>query len=553
MTEEQDLTHQAVIKPAKTISKVWFIPLLALLVGIWMVYYQWANQGPLIVIEFDTATGLEAGKTKIKTRDLEIGTVKKIELSDNLEGVKVTARLSSSVENLLHKDNQFWSVSPRVSLNGITGLGTLLSGPFINMEVGVEEELSYEFIALSAPPITKAGTPGLHITLNSESEFAYKKGDPVIYKGIKVGEFEDIYFDFDERIVYYNTFIQAPYHELITDNSQFWDISGVNMELSAGGFRVQTGSVETLLTNGVTFGVPDGMPKGETVSERSFFTIHPNYELAVEERYKLNAEYVIFVKDTVRGLQVGAPVEYRGLVIGKVLSINAIDTNQTGLLQEGYDIPVLIGIQPGRVQQTDNQQGVEFVRKQIGLWIKQGLRATLESGNLLTGALFVDLQHYPDAEPVTIAHQINYPVIPTITGEFSQITAKVTTVLDNINSINMSGLSANASNMLQEITATVKSLQNTTGNLDQLLKDVQQAQIGNSLVKTLSDISSLTKSFSEDSNTYQQLNNTLTSLQHTMKSLQPILIQLNNRPNSLIFAEQKPAQFTPKARNGGKP
>ncbi len=548
MTEQQRPSLKAEIEPARTVSKIWLVPILALLIGGWMIYYQWANQGPSIVIDFDTASGLEAGKTKIKIRDLEIGTVKKIELADDLKGVKVTARLSKDVESLLHADNQFWIVSPRVSLSGISGLGTILSGPYINMEVGIDEQLSYKFTALSSPPITKAGTPGLHITLNSESEFAYKKGDPVIYKGIQVGEFEDIYFNFDERTVYYNTFIRAPYHELITNNTQFWDISGVQMDLSASGFKVQTGSVETLLTNGVTFGVPEGMPRGEIVTQRSYFTIHPNYELAVEERYKLSAKYVIFVKDTVRGLKVGAPVEYRGLVIGKVLSINAIDTNQTGLLQEGYDIPVLIGIQPGRVQQTDNQQGVEFVRKQIDLWVEQGLRATLESGNLLTGALFIDLQHYPNEEPVQLTHNIDYPVIPTITGEFSQITAKISTVLDNINSIDMGGISSDASSMLQEIASTASSLQTTSGKLDAVLKEINQAQVGENLVNTLDNITRLTQSFSEDSNSYQQLTKTLTSLQHTMKSLQPILHQLNNKPNSLIFAGKNNPQFTPKAQ-----
>lgn len=542
------LPEEALVKPVRTVSKIWLVPIVAFFIGMWMVYYQWSNQGQLISIQFNTATGLEAGKTKIKTRDVDIGVVKKIELSDDLSGVLVTARMDKNVAPILHSDNQFWIVSPRISLSGVSGLGTILSGPYINMAPGVEPKMSEEFIALEAPPVTPAGTPGLHVTLNSKSEFAYKKGDPVIYKGIKVGEFEDIYFNFDERIVYYNTFIQAPYHKLVTVNTKFWDISGVQMELGASGVKVSTGSLETLLTNGVTFGIPEGMPLGEQVKERDFFDIHPTYASASEERFKLRAEYVILVKDTIRGLQIGAPVEYRGLVVGKVLTINALDTNQDGLLEQGYDIPVVISIQPGRVQQPDNAEGLAFIRKQTSLWIQKGLRATLKTGNLLTGALFVDLQHYPDA-PAFDAKTLNgYEVLPTITGEFSEITSKVTAILDNINEIKLKSISDNANNMLSQIAQAAESLQSTAKTADHLLTSVHEDNVSSVLTGALENLSNLTQDFSAGSQTYKELNQTMQSLQQTLQELQPLLLQLNSTPNSLIFTDGDGPQFTPKAK-----
>ncbi|WP_293749190.1 intermembrane transport protein PqiB [uncultured Paraglaciecola sp.] len=542
------LPEEALVKPVRTVSKIWLVPIVAFFIGMWMVYYQWSNQGQLISIQFNTATGLEAGKTKIKTRDVDIGVVKKIELSDDLSGVLVTARMDKNVAPILHSDNQFWIVSPRISLSGVSGLGTILSGPYINMAPGVEPKMSEEFIALEAPPVTPAGTPGLHVTLNSKSEFAYKKGDPVIYKGIKVGEFEDIYFNFDERIVYYNTFIQAPYHKLVTVNTKFWDISGVQMELGASGVKVSTGSLETLLTNGVTFGIPEGMPLGEQVKERDFFDIHPTYASASEERFKLRAEYVILVKDTIRGLQIGAPVEYRGLVVGKVLTINSLDTNQDGLLEQGYDIPVVISIQPGRVQQPDNAEGLAFIRKQTSLWIQKGLRATLKTGNLLTGALFVDLQHYPDA-PAFDAKTLNgYEVLPTITGEFSEITSKVTAILDNINEIKLKSISDNANNMLSQIAQAAESLQSTAKTADHLLTSVHEDNVSSVLTGALENLSNLTQDFSAGSQTYKELNQTMQSLQQTLQELQPLLLQLNSTPNSLIFTDGDGPQFTPKAK-----
>lgn len=551
--------EQANIKAVRSVSKIWLIPIVALFVGAWMVYYQWSNQGTLITIEFNTAEGIEAGKTKIKTRNVDIGLVKKIELTSDLNGVMVTARMNKDIDPLLRSDSQFWIVSPRVSLSGVSGLGTILSGPYINMapsvendgltELGLEQQTTNTFVALDSPPVTPAGTPGLHVTLNSESQFAYKEGDPVIYKGIKVGEFEDIYFNFEERIVYYNTFIEAPYHRLITSNTKFWDISGIQMELGASGVKVSTGSVETLLTNGVTFGIPEGMPPGQQITERSYYDIHTSYELASEQRYKLQAEYVILVKETIRGLQVGAPVEYRGLVIGKVLSINAIETPQNGLLEKGYDIPVLIGIQPGRVQQPDNEQGLNFVRQQTNLWVKRGLRASLKTGNLLTGALFVDLQHYPDLPQIDMPSIVDYEVIPTITSEFSEITAKVTAILDNINDIKLNTLSDNANNMLTQIATAATALQNTANNVDKVLQSIHEDNVSSALSKTLESLGKLSQDFSSDSKVYNQMGQTMQTLQQTLSELQPLLIQLNSRPNSLIFTDGNHPRQIPKAQS----
>ncbi|AGH45627.1 hypothetical protein C427_3518 [Paraglaciecola psychrophila 170] len=479
---------------------------------------------------------------------MDIGLVNKIELTDDLSGVLVTVRMDKDVAPILHSDNQFWIVSPNVSLNGISGLGTILSGPYINMAPGVEKQKSEIFIALEAPPVTPKGTPGLHVTLNSESEFAYKKGDPVVYKGIKVGEFEDIFFNFEERVVYYNTFIESPYHTLITTNTKFWDISGVQMELGASGMKISTGSLETLLTNGVTFGIPEGMSKGEAINDRSFFDIHPNHNSASEERFKLSAEYVILVKDTVRGLHVGAPVEYRGLVIGKVLSINSLDNNQDGLLEQGYDIPVVISIQPGRVQQPDNTTGLAFIRKQTSLWIKQGLRATLKTGNLLTGALFVDLQHYPDTPLLVTQRLQGYEVVPTMTGEFSEITAKVTAILDSINEMKLNVISENANNMLLQITQAAQSLQSTANTTDSLINTVREDKVTATLVETLKNLSKLTKDYSADSETYDELNKTMQVLQSTLQEFQPLILQLNSKPNSLIFADSSGSRLIPTAK-----
>lgn len=541
--------NEAIVKESKRVSKIWVIPLVALSIALWMVYYQWANQGPTVTIQFASASGIEPEKTKIKTRDVEIGVVTSLALKDDLSGVIVTARIENSAAHLLTTESKFWLVRPRVSLSGISGLSTLLSGPYITMEPTENGERETDFVALETPPVSQAGTPGLQITLNSNAEFAFKEGDPIVYKGLKVGKFEDIYFNLEERIVYYNAFIEAPYHKLITENTKFWNVSGVRFELAANGIEVQTGSLETILTNGVTFGIPDGIAAGKQITKRAYFDIYRDYDAASNERYKLGVNFVVLINDTVRGLTVGAPVEYRGLKIGRVLEINLPNPDSGQILDGGIAIPVLITIQPSRVQQPDSRQGVEFVKNQTLHWIERGLRASLKIGNLLTGGLYVDLQHYKDVEPAAAETFLGYDVIPTTSGGFDQLTQKVSGVLDTINEIPFEQITGNANTLLSTLNDTSASFQQTAKTLDGLLVEVKNQKTSSNLNETLANIDVLLKDFSAGSNTHDELVSTMEELQGTLGQLTPLLQLLNQQPNSLIFADGTEPDIEPKAAN----
>ncbi|MEP4892236.1 MAG: intermembrane transport protein PqiB [Aliiglaciecola sp.] len=552
MTDNNNLqtdSQAADIESSRIISKFWLIPLVALSIGMWMVYHQWANQGPLITIEFVSASGIEADQTKIKTKDVEIGVVKKVELKPDLSGVIVTARMNPSAEILLGKNSKFWLVRPRVSLNGVSGLTTLLSGPYITLEPNTEGEQSSEFIALETPPTTAAGTPGLQISLNSDQELSFKAGDPIIYKGLKVGEFEDMHFDVDKRNVSYNAFIQAPYHKLITENTKFWNASGISLDLAANGIEIKTGSIETILTNGVTFGIPEGMPTGKRVTSEASFEIYKDYDSASNKRYKLGVNFVLMIKDSIRGLTVGAPVEYRGLQIGKVIEINLPGLAESKLLDDEFAIPVLINIQPSRMQQPDNQSGVEIVRRQTLRGIEQGLRASLKIGNIVTGGLYVDLQHYKDAEPEPLSSFHGYNVIPTTSGEFAQITQKVSGVLDNINAIPFAEISQDASQLMQTFNSTALAFQQTIDTLDGLLVDVKDQQTSENINHAAESLTQLLKDYSAGSKTNQELISTMQQFQTTLQQLTPLLQQLNQKPNSLIFSDGTQPIIEPKAQS----
>jgi len=566
ISNENSDVSPAKIEQIKSISMIWFVPFIALLIGAWMVYYQWSNEGPLITIAFDSAEGMEIGKTKIKTINVDIGEVKNIVLNENADGVIVTVRMAKNAEKLLNKNSDFWLVSPQISHTGISGLSTLISGVYIEFSpasiYGEEaDELALEFIALKDPPVTPPGTPGLHLTLNSNDQFAYSKGDPIIYKGLTVGQFEHIYFNFEERIVYYNAFIKAPYHQLVTTNTKFWDVSGMRMDLTADGLSIQTGNIETMLTNGVTFDVPKGMENGEEITERTDFDIYANYKAADDERYKNSIEYVVLVSNTIRGLNVGAPVEYRGVLMGHVKSVNLLakrNNNRTQPFDEDIKIPILISLQPGRVGLPDNEIGVRMMEEQHELWIKDGLRASLKTGSLLTGSLFIDFQHYPNLSTEDKNIKITdfessqydkYTIIPSVDDEFSQITAKATQFIDNLNALPLEKISGNTNKLITEFTQTAKSFQSVSDNLSKVLDDVNQQQLSQELKTSLQSYTKLSKDLSSGSKGYEDLRQTLSALTKVMNELQPLLNQLKHQPNGLIFESGKADAIEPKKHN----
>ncbi|TAP32542.1 intermembrane transport protein PqiB [Alteromonas sp. KUL42] len=548
MTQEVSM-NKAEVKPTSSISRIWLIPILVLVIGGWMVYYQWKNQGPLITIELHSATGIEVNKTPIKVRDLDIGQVKKITLKPDLDGVLVTARIDASAAHLLNENADFWVVAPRISFSEVSGLNTLLSGSYIAMSAHDKGAEKLHFKALERPPVTPQGTPGLHVMLRSDDEFAYKPGDPIIYKGFKVGEFEDATFNIEERVVYYDAFIKAPYHKLITQNTRFWDVSGVKLLLESSGVSVQTGSLETLLANGITFGVPDGVPTGEQVLDDAFFDIYEDDASASNARFKVAAEYLLLIDESVRGLTVGAPVEYRGIEIGSVTAINSITAIEGNILERDYPIPVLISVYPGKARQPDTQEGLQAIKQTFKNWIERDLRASLRMGNILTGGLYVDLQHIPDPKGTTRVKTVNgYDVIPTVSNEFTQLTQKADAILDKINQLPLKEMVENIQLAVEDMKLAAESVETASNDFDLLIADVDAKALNNNLNQVLLSLDSLLKNYSEGGFNQAEIKETVDALQDTMRSMQPLLLKLNQAPNSLIFSNDKQADIQPKAK-----
>ncbi len=539
---------EAIVKDVHKISKVWFIPIIAILIGSWMVYQTWANQGPLITLFFETAESVEVNNTKIKLRDITIGKVVDLRLTDNFDGIQVTARLEKNTEKLLKIDTEFWVVKPRIGKGGVSGLSTLLSGSYIELSPGIHEDIKYDFVGLEIPPVTPLGTPGLRITLDSDNQSGLDIGDPVIFRGIQVGRIEYVHFNVEERTVYYNTFIESPYDKLVTTNTRFWRMNGLEFDLSADGLQVQTGTFETLMGGGVTFDVPANLAKGDVITKRAFFTIYSDKSEVLEKQFKNAQEFVLLFGQSIRGLSPGAPVEYKGVRIGTVVRTD-IDYKEMGnLLDRKTRIPVLVQIEPARLGLLDDEGDIVKVKQMVNEMISSGLHGFISSGSLLTGSKYIEIQYI--AETSTKEQFFSgYQVIPTAASEIDNLLEKVDSILGTIDHLSLDTLIENASAAMAEMRIAMVNFSNASEQVDSLLDNPDSKHLIAGVNQTLSSFEELAKDFSEGSKTHQDIQNMLSAMELMLKELTPVLSQLNHQPNSLIFGGKKDQEVEPKGEN----
>lgn len=392
------MTEQAVKARVRKItqwSPIWIVPVVAVLIGAWMLVYTYKNQGPTLTLLANNAEGIIPGKTAIKSRSVDVGKVFSVELSQDLKQVVIKARMNPGSDALLNDESQLWVVKPSVGRGGVTGLNTLLSGAYIELQPGKGSTDKFYFELLDSPPIAPPDAPGVRVYLTSGDATSLSVGDPVLYRGYDVGTVELGEFDTAARSMRYQLFIRAPYDALVTENVRFWQSSGMALDMSAEGVRIEMGSVATLLSGGVTFDVLDGWPLGAPAANNSQFQLFQNKKSIQDGLYNEYLEYLLFFDESVRGLTSGAPVEYRGVRIGTVMTVPYFFKMKNPLqIAFNRGIPVLIRVEAGRLYDSLT---LPQLQTELDQAVHQGLRAVLKTGNLLTGGLYIDLNIIDDS------------------------------------------------------------------------------------------------------------------------------------------------------------
>lgn len=523
-----------------SLSLAWLVPLFAAGLAIWLAYNHYAEKGPLINLRFNSAESIEAGVTRVKYKDMEIGEVKSIRLADDLDGVIVSVQMIKDASPWLTDKTRFWVVRPQIGLAGVSGLGTLFSGAYIQADVVLEGTPTLHFVGLENPPLTESNAPGLRLTLKAKQAGSVNIGSPVYFRQIAVGQVEARAFSDDYQGVEFSVFIRAPHHRQINSQTRFWNVSGVEASLSSEGIELRTASLEALLAGGIAFESLSGVKNQEKVTNGAEFPLFDNEKAAREHYYAEQITHsitsVLYFRESVRGLKAGAPVEYFGVPVGQVIDV---DLRYDEGIDQAY-IPVLIELQPERIG-LGNSGEYDILLKNAVLF---GLRAQLQTGNLLTGQLFVALRVMPDAEEPQFLGKDPYPEIPTIATELNQLTDKAYAALDRLNQLPLEALLANAIKTVAAARALVETpeTQAIPGNINKALSQVRGTLVALNglsaqLKASLKDASQVMGGVDPDSPLYYEATTTLRSIQEATASMQALLEALERNPAALLLGE----------------
>ena len=558
--ETVDKAPTAQVQTKRGFSIIWVVPIVALIIGGWLVYKAMSEKGPIITITFENAEGLEAGKTKLKYKDVEIGMVSAIDLLEDLSRVVVTAEMTRDFKPYMTENTSFWVVRARVAAGEVSGLSTLLSGAYIGCSPSDEGQPVKTFTGLEKPPIMTVGLPGRHFTMQSETLGSLDLGSPIIYRGIKVGQVVDYNFDEAAESILFKMFINAPFHEKVRENSRFWNASGVDFTMDASGIKMDTQSLVSILLGGVAFDNPPDGQAGEQAKESKTFQLYASHDESKKVTYEKREYFLLYFDQSVRGLSPGAPVEIKGIKIGEVVSIE-LQYDQ-GLVN--FRIPVLVMIEPERLNAVITEEGQRLTGNKMEaeiietdekedllhtkLLIRKGFRGQLKTGNLLTGQLYIDFDFYPDAAPAELLEQDGMLVFPTIPVPFKRIVQRIDNILEQVEQLPFAQIGKDVDVVVKDVNVAVKNLNALLKELSSISVNVNRETLPrinvsmDELQKTLQGADAAMKGVEATLGEGSALNygsrKVMDELSMTIRSLRSLLDYLERDPQALILGKE---------------
>ncbi|WP_407919425.1 PqiB family protein [Chitinasiproducens palmae] len=504
-------------------SLVWLIPLIAAVIGLSLVARAIFEQGPTVTITFKTAEGIEPGKTKVKYKDVDIGEVKSVTLSEDHSLIVATVELTKDASNIAVEGTRFWVVKPRIAASGVSGLGTLLSGSYIGVDAGRSEETRRAFRGLETPPAVTRDQKGHQYLLFADSLNSLDIGSPVYYRRIQVGQVVGYALAADGKSVQLRVFVNAPYDKYVGGNTRFWNASGVDLRLDSNGLKLNTQSLTTVVLGGVAFQTPPGQPVGAQAEDNHEFLLTDDEGTAMRPPDGPATYAVLNFNQSLRGLQVGAPVDFRGIVLGNVVSIGINYDRRSGQ----FMMPVRVKLYPNRLGTSfaalANQHDDVAKEHLFEAFIRRGLRAQLRTGNFLTGQLYVALDFFPKVPPAKIDVTRSPLELPTVPNTLDQLQLQVADIASKLQKIPFDKIGNNVNQTLESANSLFKRLDG------EVAPEAQRT-----LVEAQKTFSSAEKTLSEDSPLQSDVRQAMQELTRTARTLGVLADYLERHPEALL-------------------
>jgi len=503
---------------------VWVVPIAAAVIGISLLIRNWENAGPQITISFLSGEGVQVGKTLVKYRDVTVGQVSAVVLSADHQTVVVTANLSKAAAGLLKEDTQFWIVRPRFGVGSVSGLETLLSGVYIGMKTGTAARREHEFVGLENPPALAHGPHGRELQLHAARVGSLSIGSPVYFRQFQVGRVidENLLPDGSTRVT---AFVEAPYDGFVKPVTRFWNASGIDVKLGADGLKVQTESLAAVLAGGLAF---DDGPT-EVVSAAAMpndFTLYKNETEAMAppdgEPHYVRMRFA----QALRGLDVGAPVEFVGVNIGSVIAVDL------GYEPRDKSFPVIVTakLYPRRMGDAyeiltaqGKTESEETLAAFVGTLVQRGLRAQPRSASLLTGKLYVALDFLPASPRVNFDASDRPVELPTVNGSFQELEANIGRLVKKVNDLPLEQIAADLHTDLTDLHETLSEL---------------HGRVLPSAVDTLSalrgTLDSANRTLDVESPLQRGLTETLLEARSTLQAVRELADYIDRHPDALL-------------------
>lgn len=523
------------------IPLVWVIPLVAALIGVFLALHTWYQQGPDITIRFKTGEGLEAGKTRIKYKDVDVGQIDSVTLAEDGSYVIAGARLARSADHLLVDDTRFWMVSARVSGSAVSGLGTLLSGTYVGLDAGKSAEARREFTALDDAPVVSFDVPGRYFTLHAETLGSIGIGTPVYFRRMQAGQVTGYRLGEHGKRIEVRVFIKAPYDRFVTNDTRFWNAGGVDVKVGADGVQVNTESLTSILAGGLAFLTPADSPDEPAAAERAF-RLFATREEAIRRQVDERQHYVLRFTESVRGLSVGAPVDFRGITIGEVIAIQP----QLSPASAEISMQVEVSLQPGRLRTPGSKSHLPAgstsedaaFRAFVDQLVAKGLRAQLRNGNLVTGQLYVALDFFPGAGAARPDWAASPPRLPTQRGSLDELQTTLMRIVGKLDKLPIEEIGTDTRKLLA-------SLQRSVDETEALLKRIDNltdGEVRSTIVEARSAIADTRKLIASDAPLQQDLRASLQELGRAAQALRHLADTLDRHPEALLRGkpEEKP-------------
>ena len=559
-------------KGIQLFTTIWLVPFLAMIIALWLAFQYYTKIGPTIEISFKSNAGLIANQSQIKLRDVTVGMVTKISLSDDGKGVIVQAQMNKEVASYLNNKAKLWIVHPDVGSHGVSGLDTLLSGSYIELHGAKEEYTQHQFTGLEIPYIDTEAE-GTYYLLSAPKSYNISEGSNVYYRMIKVGRVERVAIAPNGEKINFTIFVHKQYGKYINKKSKFYTQSSFSMDFSQGKLDMNLANISQLVHGGISIYTPLQTLKEENehykIAKGDVFPLYKNLAQAKSKQLmdgEENQIYTFVFKNRQHKLEIGSPVEFQGFQVGYVTDIeNHFSDNNKRIESKIYAL-----LYTSAFKSREDNNGSFAIERLVS----KGLKATLNQALPLVGAEYIDLlfdthkkaklvnggdyirfptqtkkrtsNHLLNQVEALITKLINLPLeklllsATAIIDDNRKPMKKVLTDIDKIivkSDKPIAKILKSLEKIMKNVNKTVNELNNLTQN-----KDLQQLpqSVNHSLQEletTLAEFQTFAQGYNANSQFSAELSATLLELSLAAESIERVSRKLERKPNSLLLGD----------------